>query len=126
MPAICSSFDNDLAYDQEGHVIIKSTCRKCGASELVCVRDGSLAKWQSQHECSPTPEIPITELDAHEGHTAWTILLTDSSSTTQKIRGANRSGNLADLPLATSPMRHFVCSIECTRMALSRCGKHGT
>jgi hypothetical protein len=58
MPAICSSFDNDLAYDEEGRVVIKSTCRKCASFRLVCVRDGSLAKWESQHSCSPLPKIP--------------------------------------------------------------------
>jgi hypothetical protein len=56
MSALCNSFDNDLAYDGEGRAVIKSTCRKCGFFQLVRIRDGSLAKWELQHECSPTTE----------------------------------------------------------------------
>jgi hypothetical protein len=58
MPEIYGSFDSDLAYDQEGNVVIRSTCRECGESKLVCVRDGSLAKWESQHTCTPVPKMP--------------------------------------------------------------------
>jgi hypothetical protein len=51
MHATHSSFDNDLAFDQEDRVLIKSTCKQCGVSMLVNVRDGSLDKWVSRHEC---------------------------------------------------------------------------
>jgi hypothetical protein len=51
-------FDNAPAYDEDGRVVIKSSCRKCGESKLVSIRDGSLAKWESQHVCLGAPKIP--------------------------------------------------------------------
>ncbi len=36
------AFDNAPAYDEDGRVVIKSTCRKCGESKLLSVRDLSL------------------------------------------------------------------------------------
>jgi hypothetical protein len=52
------SFDNAQAYDEDGRIVIKSTCNTCGAFRLVSVRDGSLAKWESRHECPDVPKIP--------------------------------------------------------------------
>jgi hypothetical protein len=52
------TFDNAPAYDEDGHIVIKSTCRKCGESKLVSVRDLSLKKWESQHTCPGVPKIP--------------------------------------------------------------------
>jgi hypothetical protein len=52
------SFDNDQAYDEDGRIVIKSTCKNCGAFRLVSVRDGSLELWESQHECPAVPKIP--------------------------------------------------------------------
>jgi hypothetical protein len=46
-----SEFDNAPAYDEDGRLVIKSTCTKCGESNLVSVRDKSLAKWESRHDC---------------------------------------------------------------------------
>ena len=45
------AFDNAPAYDEDGRLVIKSTCKKCGESNLVSVRDRSLAKWELQHAC---------------------------------------------------------------------------
>jgi hypothetical protein len=45
------AFDNAPAYDEDGRLVIKSTCRQCGESKLVSVRDRSLAKWESRHAC---------------------------------------------------------------------------
>jgi hypothetical protein len=33
------TFDNAPAYGEDGRVVIKSTCRKCGESKQVSVRD---------------------------------------------------------------------------------------
>ena len=52
------TFDNAPAYDEDGHVVIKSTCRKCGAIKMVSVRDRSLSRWESQHTCLCSPKIP--------------------------------------------------------------------
>jgi hypothetical protein len=52
-------FNNDPAYGEDGRLVIKSTCKSCGASQLVSVRDGTLAKWESQHECPDTPKTTL-------------------------------------------------------------------
>jgi hypothetical protein len=52
------AFENALAYDEENRAVIKSTCKKCGESKLVSIRDGSLAKWEAQHTCPDVPKIP--------------------------------------------------------------------
>ena len=51
-------FDNALAYDEENRAVIKSTCKKCGESKLVSIRDRSLAKWEAQHVCPGVPKTP--------------------------------------------------------------------
>ena len=53
------AFDNAPAYDKDGRFVIKSTCRKCGESKLVGIRDRSLAKWESQHTCHVVPKMPM-------------------------------------------------------------------
>jgi len=52
-------FANAPAYDGDGRLVIKSTCSGCGAFQFVSVRDGSLRKWESQHECSNTLKITL-------------------------------------------------------------------
>jgi hypothetical protein len=51
-------FDNAPAYDEDGRIVIKSTCRNCGESKLVSVRDLSLPRWESQHVCYGVPKLP--------------------------------------------------------------------
>lgn len=57
--AATSTFDNAPARDEEGRIVVKSTCCKCGAFELVSVRNGSLKRWESQHACPGVPKIPL-------------------------------------------------------------------
>jgi hypothetical protein len=57
MPPI-QSFENAPAHDDGGRLVIKSTCKNCGAFRFVNVRDGSLAKWESRHECPDAARIP--------------------------------------------------------------------
>ena len=45
-------FEHALAFSEEGHVRIKSTCKRCGVSGIVSVRDGSLVNWESRHACA--------------------------------------------------------------------------
>jgi hypothetical protein len=40
-------------------LLIRSTCKFCGASRLVSREDGSLQKWENGHDCS---KGMITEL----------------------------------------------------------------
>jgi hypothetical protein len=35
----------------EERVLIQSTCKTCGKSQLVSSTDGSLQKWESNHDC---------------------------------------------------------------------------
>lgn len=44
--------------DAEGTVRIKSTCKRCGEFQLVNIRDGSLAEWESNHVCRDSAEEP--------------------------------------------------------------------
>lgn len=53
MPGTTSSaFENKLARDEEGNVRIESICKRCGDSQVVSVRDGSLESWESNHTCA--------------------------------------------------------------------------
>jgi hypothetical protein len=52
------TFDNAQAYDEDGRIVIKSTCKACGAFQLVSIRDGSLDKWESEHRCPDESRIP--------------------------------------------------------------------
>ncbi|MGB9255291.1 MAG: hypothetical protein WCC25_10700 [Candidatus Korobacteraceae bacterium] len=51
MPQTISSFDHTLARDEEKRALIKSTCKNCGASKVVSIRDGSMAEWEYAHIC---------------------------------------------------------------------------
>jgi hypothetical protein len=53
------SFDNSPAYDEDGRLVIKSTCKDCAESRLVNVRDGTLAKWELRHKCPDTPKTTL-------------------------------------------------------------------
>ena len=55
MPA---DFENAVAYEDDDRLVIRSTCRKCGAYRFVSVRDGSLDKWESEHRCPDAPKSP--------------------------------------------------------------------
>lgn len=39
------------AVQKDEVVLIKSVCKKCGASNLVSVMDESLRSWESSHNC---------------------------------------------------------------------------
>jgi hypothetical protein len=45
------SFTNEPAYDEDGRLVVKSTCESCGEFRLVSIRDGSLRLWEARHEC---------------------------------------------------------------------------
>ena len=51
MQLLHSSFENSPAYDEDGRLVIKSTCKRA-AFQLVNVRDGSLTMWEARYECS--------------------------------------------------------------------------
>jgi hypothetical protein len=53
-----TGFKNELDRDEDGQLVVKSTCGKCGASKLVSVSDGSLARWESHHTCPGVPKMP--------------------------------------------------------------------
>jgi hypothetical protein len=38
------------------HLLVKSMCKRCGASGVVSVYDGSLEKWEDGHECKKRPQ----------------------------------------------------------------------
>ena len=49
--SIANSFEHELVH-REPHFFIKSTCKRCGASESVLsIYDGSLEKWEDEHDC---------------------------------------------------------------------------
>jgi len=53
MPQIDTSsdkFEHELTRS-EGRVLLRSTCRHCGASKVVSRADGSLEEWESEHGC---------------------------------------------------------------------------
>jgi hypothetical protein len=52
MSGTSSAFENTLARDDEGNVLIESTCKRCNDSRVVSVRDGSLNRWESTHTCA--------------------------------------------------------------------------
>ena len=51
-------FDEMLARDADGVARIKSTCMRCGTSQMVNAGDGSLSKWHNQHVCHDLPKKP--------------------------------------------------------------------
>jgi hypothetical protein len=48
----CRDFDYAVARDEERTIRILSTCKVCGASKIVSIRDGSLRRWELQHTCA--------------------------------------------------------------------------
>jgi len=53
--SIASSFEHELV-NCEPHYFIKSKCKRCGASEeALSIYDGSLEKWEDEHECQKRP-----------------------------------------------------------------------
>jgi hypothetical protein len=49
--SIANSFEHELVH-RKSHYFIKSACKRCGASEgAVSIYDGSLQKWEDEHEC---------------------------------------------------------------------------
>ena len=61
------NFANAPAYDGDGQLVIRSTCDECGEFRLVNVRDGSLKRWESKHECSGSPKIHLVCSKAPSG-----------------------------------------------------------
>jgi len=53
-----SGFRQEPEKDIEGHRRIRSTCKRCGASQLVSAADGTLRKWEEQHVCPDLPKKP--------------------------------------------------------------------
>jgi hypothetical protein len=43
------------AVHQSGRVMIRSSCTRCGASNIVSLADGSLQGWEGEHACKPEP-----------------------------------------------------------------------
>jgi len=55
--SIANSFEHELVLRElHSHLFIKSMCKRCGASGVVSVHDGSLEKWEGRHECQNRPE----------------------------------------------------------------------
>jgi hypothetical protein len=52
-------FSHAPAYADEHHVLIKSTCKKCGESALVSIVDDSVKKWELTHRCA----VPFTKAE---------------------------------------------------------------
>jgi hypothetical protein len=50
-PRFSDPFDHGLFRDADGRGRIKSACTRCGAFKVVSLADGSLADWESQHDC---------------------------------------------------------------------------
>ena len=38
---------------QDSRLLIESTCARCGEMRIVSHSDGSLERWEQQHECDP-------------------------------------------------------------------------
>lgn len=49
-------YTQELAYDDERNVRIKSTCKRCGESRLTNIRDCSLWEWEENHVCGHVPQ----------------------------------------------------------------------
>jgi hypothetical protein len=59
MPEGDEEYVYDLARDEEGHVLIKVTCKGCGGSGIVSVADGSLRRWKARHDCDKPNSAPL-------------------------------------------------------------------
>jgi len=52
------SFEHELVRREPQ--LVKSTCEQCGASQLGCYHDGSLDRWELEHECRKTvAKVPL-------------------------------------------------------------------
>lgn len=56
--AVHNDFEQKAERDMESHLRIRSTCKRCGASQLVNVADGTLRKWEESHVCPDLPKKP--------------------------------------------------------------------
>ena len=55
--SIAKSFKHELVLrEPHSHLFIKSMCKRCGASGVVSVYDGSLEKWEDEHDCQNRPQ----------------------------------------------------------------------
>lgn len=48
-------FARQLDRNEEGQILVKSTCIYCGISTLGSVIDGSLDRWGAVHDCKAKP-----------------------------------------------------------------------
>jgi len=46
-----SPFKRDIAHIVEGKTLIISTCTRCHESKALSKYDGSLERWECEHEC---------------------------------------------------------------------------
>jgi len=55
--SVAERFEHELVH-REPHFFVKSTCKRCGASESdLSVYDGSLEKWEDEHDCKSRPRV---------------------------------------------------------------------
>jgi YVTN family beta-propeller protein len=80
-------FTHELAHDEESNVRLKSTCKRCGASRIVNIREGSLDKWQCDHAC---PDLPPKNEATNKAYVA-----NPNSNTVTVIDGALTSPRLS-------------------------------
>ena len=50
-------FTRKLDRNEEGHILVKSTCIYCGTSILASVFDGLLDQWEEAHDCKAKPHL---------------------------------------------------------------------
>jgi hypothetical protein len=50
-------FTRQLDRNEEGQILVKSTCIYCGTSTLGSVLDGSLDQWEEAHDCKAKPHL---------------------------------------------------------------------
>jgi hypothetical protein len=44
------AFSHDAVHTKD-RIMIESVCMRCGARKLVSIQDGSLEKWEDDHDC---------------------------------------------------------------------------
>lgn len=45
-------------WDADGTIRVKATCNRCGMSQLLNVADGSLRRWEQEHQCPDMTKEP--------------------------------------------------------------------
>jgi hypothetical protein len=50
-------FTRQLDRNEEGQILVKSTCIYCGISTLGSASDGSLDRWEAAHDCKVKPHL---------------------------------------------------------------------